>query len=192
MPCIVPGTISPGKLFIQYVDTLTGYKHRVSWRLYAGVDITILPILRAEAILLKTALVACVISNLTFTEWGILSPSGSVLYAEGFTPVVAGTHPLLMSYAFKSPTVRIEGTAHPPFPGACFGRTNFVVFHQGALKYIVGQKSFDLGTDVGFAALVAAVNASTILPADLFGQPAIMNLLAPVQFNAHAQRVEGT
>jgi hypothetical protein len=192
MSCIVPGTTSPGKLFIEYTDATTGYKHRIAWRFITGVDLTNVSLLRTEVVRLKNLMIPCVTSNLLFSLWGITLPNGTTYYTEPFSPVVPGTHAQLASFGFKSMTVRIEGTAHPPSPGVCFGRTNCVVFHQGALSYRAGDKTHDLTLDAAYSAFVTGINASTYLPADMFGQQADMLFVAPVQFNAHAQKVVGT
>lgn len=194
MSCITPGTTSPGRLVLSYHDTITGDVHKIGWHFISGVAIGVIPPIRAEAVRLTGLLQPCLTTQLMIDAWSIILPNNTAFYTEALVAPLTGTHGLASGMQrWRSTTVRIEGTAHAPSPGVCYGRTNCVIFNQGALFFAAGQKAFDANSDGAYKTFInSGLNASTFLPADTFGQQADMALLMPVQWNAHAQKELGS
>jgi hypothetical protein len=186
----MPG-VSPAKLFIAYTTNLN--PHTLSVNLQESVDIQDTLTLSLNAVQLATALAGCCTPSVRFNGWGLRALTGGQLYAASFAaPIVGGLTPPINSSPFNSNTVRVEGKAAGIAVGAPAGRTSFELFVSDSLIMVPGDQYLDMSADVHWAAVKAILDGSTRLFCDLFGQKADVANLAPVQFNAHEQRVHGS
>lgn len=194
MSCIDPGTRSPGRLVLVYVDNAFSIRHSMGWHFIAGAVITDIVNIRIEANRLAVLAGKCVTSDYTFVDWEIRTPDGNLFYTEPLSPIQVGSHGQATgALRWRSQTLDFEGHGQPGVPGGCHGRISFKMFIGGALLYGVGQKTFAISGDAQMDAFrVTGLNASTWVPADYFGQQGDILPTANVQYNAHAQKVLGT
>lgn len=190
--CTPPATLSPGFLYIKY--THQGLvTHTARWAFIDGVDIADTVNLRAEANRIAISMRAAVPPSFSLTDWGILNRDGSLFYEEPFTSPIAGTHGTVAgSDDYFSRTITFTGHGLAPAPGVCAGPSRSVLFVGNGYHFNVGQKRISAAVDTGLLAYWTALNTSTYLPADDYGQQFPFRGSGTVQFNAHTQRREGT
>lgn len=194
MSCTPPITTSPGSLVLRYLRTGTGNRHDIGWRLIAGVDITAISFLRTEAHRLGDLLVDCMSIGSRITDWEVKDATGSVFYTEGYGAGGQGTAATNgQMQPWYSTTVCFTGVATPPAPGVCHGHSISRLHTYGVLDFPPGLKVLDAsGAPAYLAFITTGLNASTYLPADRYGQQAVIEQSMPVQWNAYTQGSEGS
>lgn len=189
--CIVPTTVSPGFLYLQYTH-LGLVTHRARYAFINGVDVTDVPNLHIEAERIAAAMKPALPDSFIITDWGILNHDGSPYYASPLTAPLTGSHATALGAEdFYSRTITFTGHGLPPIATGCVGRTRAVLFVGKGYQFQVGMKRYNVLADAGLHGYLTALNVSTYLPADAYGQQVTFGASAPVQFNAHTQRKDG-
>lgn len=192
MPCTPPPTSSPGYLYLAYNQSVIAF-HTARWAFIDGVDITDTVNLRIEANRIAAILVDALQAQFAITDWGILQSDGTHYYSEPFITPYIGTHSAAAgSDDYFSRTITFTGRGNASAPGVCTGQSRSVLFVGNTYQFVRGEKRFAVATDVDLNNYLTALNASTYLPADKYGQQVTYGASAPVQFNAHTQRAVGT
>lgn len=190
--CIVPTTVSPGFLYIKYTH-LGQVEHSARWALVNTADVTNVPGLRTEAEEIGQAMKGALADSFAMHTWGILNRDGSPYYEEPFTAPIVGVHSSATGAEdYFSKTITFTGHGLPPIATGCVGKTRSVLFVGKTYFFNIGQKRFPVLTDVGLHAYLTRLNSSVYLPADDYGQQVAFGASAPIQFNAHTQRKEGS
>ena len=183
-----PGTRSPGHLFLRYSAGVS--LHTTSLRFVDGVDLNDIATIRGDVNPWSDDVAACLPNTHSVNEWGIRSNEGTVLYAEAFAVPKVGTKGTGMPN-YNSSTVYIEGHGNSIAAGSLFGHMGFRLFCGGCIIFTPGLKRLVIASDPNFQRLADNLNLSTRIFADFYGQKGDVAAYAPVQFNAHAQRVLG-
>lgn len=193
MACLEPTTVSPGKLVLHYLAPGIG-RMSIGWHFINGVDLTDVVHIRTEADRIANLLKDCLPPLASITDWSITEGNGFPYYNEPFASAYIGTHTVNGNMQeYYSTTVAFVGHAQAPSPGGCAGRLVSRLHTFGALNFAPGTKFFDASADSPYAHFISnALNASTYLPADGYGQQGNIGGIMPVQFNAAVQRRVGT
>jgi len=191
--CTLPITTSPGKLVLMYSQITRGHDHRISWHFIAGVNLTDIPDLRTEAERLADMLADALTAAFRVTGWAIATPSGSIFYEEPFPAPIPGTLAPAAGVAdWASTTIAFVGTGLAPAPGVCHGRSISRLFTGASYPMTPGTKTYSAGGTATLQTfIVNGLNASTYVPADVYGQQADILTVCPIQWNAAAQRKWG-
>jgi hypothetical protein len=191
--CTLPITTSPGKLVIMYSQITKGHEHRISWHFIHGVNLTDIPDLRTEAERLADLMGEALTAAFRVTGWAVATPDGSIFYEEPFPAPIPGTLPPAAGTAdYASTTIAFVGVGLAPAPGVCHGRSISRLFMGASYPMTPGTKNYlATGTAELQAFIVTGLNASTYVPADVYGQQADILSVCPIQFNAAAQRKWG-
>jgi len=190
--CTPPTTHSPGQLYIRYNHNVL-VEHTASWHFIVGVDLTDTVNLRIEANRIASAMADALTNHFNITDWGILDQAGDYYYEEPFATPYIGLHGAgTGAEDYYSRTITLTGRGNAPTPGVCSGQTRSVLFVGNTYQFTPGQKRFPTTLDVDLNSYRLALNASTYLPADAYGQQVDFRVSAPIQFNAHTQRKSGS
>ncbi len=190
--CTPPSTTSPGVLFLKYTHQ-GQVTHTARWAFIAGVDPTDTTVLGAEADRIASKMQAALPPSFVITDWGILTRDGALYYEAPLPAPRVGSHstaPAVDDY--YSRTITFTGHGQAPVAGGCAGPTRTVLFVGNGYHFIVGQKRINATVDTGLLGYWVALNDSTYLPADDYGQQVDLRQSGTVQYNAHTQRKEGT
>lgn len=189
--CTPPTTHSPGFLFVRYTHNLL-VTHTARWAFIVGVDITDTVNLRIEANRLAAAMADALTNHFEVTDWGILDQFGDHYYEEPFASAYTGTKGAAAGAEdYYSKTITLTGRGNATSPGVCSGQTRSVLFVGNTYQFAPFEKRFISTSDVDYNGYRLAINASTYLPADEYGQQVDFRVSAPVQFNAHTQKRNG-
>lgn len=192
MPCIPPTTRSPGFLYLSYNQSNNAF-HTARWAFILGVDITDTVNLRVEANRIAAIMADALQAQFAVTDWGILQADGSHFYSEPFAAPYVGTKGVAPGADdYYSRTITFTGRGNATLPGVCTGQSRSVLFVGNTYQFVRGEKRFNVGSDVDLMNYLNALNTSTYLPADVYGQQVTYSASAPVQFNAHTQRTMGS
>jgi len=194
MSCIVPITTSPGKLHLHYLSTTSLIPHKIGWNLIAGVDLTNIVTLTAEAQRLADLLGPACCTIVSIQAFSITLPGGGTWYQAPLPTPVNGTHNASGTMQhWKSTTLAFVGDAQPGSPGECAGRSVSRLHTYAAYNFPPGLKYFDAVTDPDLHDFINnGLNASTYLPADKYGQQVNILTACPCQWNAATQDSEGS
>jgi len=194
LACTDPATRSPGSLFITYLDLNSTEVHSISWHFLAPVVISNLTALRAEANRLHPYITAMQTNVFQCVDWGIRTPTGHVFHQEPLLTAAPGTHSVASGMQnWRSTTVAFVGRGTAAGAGGCTGRSISRLYIGGALNFRPGDRNKDAAGDAPFGDFVAlGLNASTFLPADFYGQSALISDTMPCQWNASTQKRYGS
>jgi hypothetical protein len=193
MSCTFPARpYSPGHLVLFYHHD-AGPDHTVSMGLNRTVDISSISPLRVEANALAFLFSACNTVKFTWLDWGIRLPDGSLYYREPLTAPITGSHAVATSAQnLFSSTVTLTGKADAISVGDCTGQFRSMIFVGAAFEFVQGEKARPSSADTAIAALIARLNLSVFVPADYYGQTGSYRARFTVQYNAHAQKRNGS
>lgn len=192
--CTLPITSSPGKLALIYNHNATALTHRISWNFIAGVDLTAVSLIAAEADRLANLMKLVLTDEFVISNFAILSRSGGVYYEAPLSAAQTGVKPPAAGAAeWASTTLTFVGTGNPPTPGTCHGKSISRLFVGASYLFTPQMKYLPAGGYPGLLDfIVNGLNASLYLPADTYGQQADILTNCPVQWNAAAQRRDGS
>lgn len=191
MPLTDPGTLSPGRLIIRYIQG-SGIVHEAGAWFKQPNDFGDIAGIRTEATAFATALMALCLSSATAISWRIVDPSGAELYSEPLSPTIQGALPVDANrLTSQSTSLSASGKAVPPTIGVAFGRTSTFVF-PGFFR-IAGWSETKLypGDPDYISDLRDYLDGSLIVGADYFGQGAEYADEYNIQVNAHYQKQFG-
>ncbi len=193
MPLPEPTTRSPGSIRLVYSRNNDGaQRHTSGVRLLAGVSITDLTAMRAEAQLFGAALRNSLTPALTVLAWRLADPAGVTLYEEAFAPTLAGNRATdsgdLLS---ESTTHTFVGKASAGTIGQAAGSTRTVVYRGSWRNDTDANPTTPAAFDNGDSVMLSYLNGSTVTGADFYGQKAGYKPNVNVQINAHWQRRYG-
>jgi hypothetical protein len=178
----------------HYTNTHNGTSHTIGWHFIASVDISDVALLQLEADRMVDYLKRATTPATHWDTWSIVLPNGTVYYTANLTTPGNGTHstnPNMQDW--YSTTIALIGLGDAVVPNGCKGRIVARLHTQGALNFTPGLQKFNSSTDSTIDDLITlGLNASTIIPADFYGQQGDIHPLCPVQWNAHTQRKEGS
>lgn len=184
-----PTTRSPGKLVLIY--QANGNQHLTGVRYLHDVTLPTDAEALSDATALANVVKAMIPSTSSITGYRITDPLGATIIEGSFATAIVGTStsdtPL-----WDSKTITMTGKGTPIVAGERAGQTRMAVYTTGAFPIAPGQKVYDVASSVPLAALRTHLLASDRYWADYYGQKAIVRGVAPVQFNAHAQRKLGS
>lgn len=186
-----PGTRSPGRLAIGYQTA--AIEHRSAcWGIH-GLDLdSSLTLIRGDANVFATALMACCPNTSFAHTWYILNPDGVELYSENFEAAIVGSAtPPDPSYTSQSIEITATGKGTPPLITTALGVTRTSVFTGYLAVAFELSKDFVVAPDgVGWT-LLQFLRESVRWGCDRFGQKATYSTRMLVQINAHYQRQYG-
>lgn len=190
--CVIPPTLSPGFLFLKYTHRDV-VEHTARYAFIAGVDLTDTVNLRIEADRIAEGMHRAIPPSFVIHDWGILNRDGGLYYDEPLPTTYAGIHGTVAGLTdYYSPTISFMGRGNPTGPGICIGPSRTVLFVGNGYHFITGQKRINANADAGLLAYFDAMNSSTYLPADDYGQQITWRNSGTVQWNAHTQRASGS
>jgi hypothetical protein len=195
MACTPPLTRSPGSLVLHYQNLDNSTFHTIGWHFITGVDLNNVAVLQVEADRIAGFAKAVLTSRRAMASWSIRLPNGATFYSANLTTGAGpGTHATTGGMLnWYSTTLAFEGHGQAPSAGTCSGRIISRLHLGGAILFPIGGKYFDATADATVKAFVdSAMNLSTYLPADYYGQQGNITYQCPMQWNAHTQRKEGS
>lgn len=197
MANIRPPTRTPGSLKLLYKHA--GLDHKMTVNLLANVDINDFVARRGDANQLADLVADVVPNSVTIGGWGLYTRPGvgtppQLIYQESFPNGIIGAAAPVTGYRdYNSNTVTLTGRGTPGGPGYAAGEMRLVVFCGIAIRPEPGEKSRPIANLTSdWVLLQQFLDSSPNLWADFYGQKGHTRPLAPLQFNAHVQRVHGT
>lgn len=193
MACTDPGSISPGYLRLDYVHSTQSIAHGTRARLLRGVDPTDIVTMTALALDWANVWKGVVTNSFVTGGFSVLRHDGTLLYSSSFVTPTVGAHVSAAGAGdYVSRTLCFTGRGIPDTAVECSGEEIGRLFVGSAFEFVARQKYMVPGADSGVDAYAAFLATNSIFWGDEFGQKAGVRPRYPVQFNAYAQRRNGT
>jgi len=126
-------------------------------------------------------------------QFSMLDDLGRLLYTAPLTAPQTGGHGAATgALDYASRTLCFTGHAAPGTLGDCSGEAIHRVFVGAGYEFIARQKFMVPGADASVDAYATFLDGNTDLFCDYYGRHALTRGRYPVQFNAAAQRRNGT
>jgi hypothetical protein len=184
-----PTTLSPGRLELLYVAGAV--PHKVGSNFGETVDPSDVATIRTEAVAFAPIVAGVLPNTCVINTWRITDPSGVTLYEENFTTPITGTLTLATD-AVQSESASLSATGKgAPAVGLKQGQTRFELFPNYLRTVIWELPQIPASTLIGWTALIAHLNTSTVIGCDFYGSPGTWRNYVTSQVNAHYQKKYG-
>jgi hypothetical protein len=184
----IPSTRSPGYIVFRY--QVGGNVHTTGFAMLSGVDVRDVAAMQTVADHLGPLVAACLPNTAAMLDWHTTDRSHHELIGGSFTSDLIGG---LTDSApgWKSFTVTLTGIERGSDGSYRNGKTRCVLFVSGTRQPSAGEKVIGVAGDASLAALAADLASSVVYWAGYYGVKANIHGVAPVQFNAAAQKRHG-
>lgn len=191
--CTFPGTTSPGYLRLDYLHTTQSIAHSTRARILRGNDPADIVLMTSIAVDWVNVWKGVCPSQFTCGGFSVLRPDGSLLYSSAFVTPTTGAHAHASgALDYASRTLAFTGRGIPDTAVECSAEEIGRLFVGDAFEFVARQKFMTPGADAGVDAYATFLSTNSIIWADEYGQKAGVRPRYPVQFNAYAQRRNGT